>query len=284
MFENVTHPFYKFLDDSKLPESYRYFYYNDINEYQSKWPDNHHYGETKRMMDEYSKNPNRFIKYNWIDSENNLIFPTYSVNKYGFRTNIEYKDNVDLAIGCSYTFGLGNHEEHIWPSILSKEIKKQIINLGIPGGGMDSSYRILKSYLNDYKVNTVYFLIPSAFRYEFVYRNSNDKTTQHLRILPNASSWLEGEEKELYNSTWDSIYSLEDNMYSNFYKNLEAIRYLCIKNKVRLVEYLNPAMYNQDDVLVKNGWDFIENCSSFDNLHHGPELHEFITEQFLKII
>ena len=249
------------------------------------YPDDLHKKNEEKLISHFKKNPERFKKYNWVDDDGNLIYPKYKTNKFGYRTQIEYEDGISIALGCSYTFGLGVHEEQTWPYLLSKELNKPIINLGICGGSLDSSYRVLKSYLEEYKPDCVFISIPSALRFSLMYRRDSSKIGT-LLILPNHTHSTPGNEggmiKDYVDKLYEGIYGIDENMYLNFNKNLDAIRYLCSSNNIKLVELLCPAMYNQNNILEKNNITYDYNIS-FDDIHLGPEINEVTTSEFLKL-
>lgn len=82
------------------------------------------------------KNPQMLSKY--LDTNNPLV---YSFNSLGYRTKefSSFRENeFILVMGCSYTEGIGLHEEDIWHSYISKEFNLPIMNLGIGGCGPDT--------------------------------------------------------------------------------------------------------------------------------------------------
>jgi hypothetical protein len=282
-----SYEFFRFL--GRIPKSLKYHEFesemleNDISnddEY-----DYNHYSEKNRILDDIKSDPQRAKKYNWLNSDGELNWPKYRVNKYGYRTSLEYKNGTSIALGCSYTFGLGVHEEQTWPYLLSKKINKDIINLGICGGSMDSSYRALKSYTEKYTPEYVFFSIPSALRQHIQYRR-DDNRVGTLKIMPGSEEWEEDEQRKMLNSIMlKNFYSLDENIFVNFHKNLEAIRYLCNSKNIKLIECLNPVMYNPDEILEKwglNHWP--EKYSSFDPSHFGPEIYEIMIKDFLKLL
>ena len=242
---------------------------------------------TPTLYDKKNKDISRFIKYNWVDSDGNLNAPEYIVNKLGYRTSIEFNDDIPIAVGCSNTFGKGNHEIHTWPFLLSQKINKKIINLGIPGGSMDSSYRVIKWYLQEYNPKEIFFLIPSAFRAEYYIRLSNLKESglpknTHIQVGPNFHTFENNTEKKNFQKyIFDTTYSLDETVYLNFYKNIEAIKFLCHQNNVTLYEMYDVSMYNQDNIM-KN-FD-IDKHFSYDLNHFGPEYQELITSMFFDMI
>jgi hypothetical protein len=72
---------------------------------------------------------------NWVEA---VI--DYQVNSWGFRSGIEYDDVADhciVALGCSFTFGVGLHDYQTWPSLLGKLLGVRVLNLGMPGHSLD---------------------------------------------------------------------------------------------------------------------------------------------------
>lgn len=65
----------------------------------------------------------------------------YNYNSMGYRT-AEFDTFKDqgfvLVFGCSYTEGVGLHEEHIWHSHITKNHNIRVMNLGIGGTGSDA--------------------------------------------------------------------------------------------------------------------------------------------------
>ena len=57
---------------------------------------------------------------------------TYKINSHGFRCD-ELTANTDciVALGCSFTLGIGLPIEATWPALVSKELGIKVYNLGI---------------------------------------------------------------------------------------------------------------------------------------------------------
>lgn len=120
---------------------------------------------------------------NLIDKEND-----YEINELGFRGRL--KDNPEiLAVGCSYTFGVGVPEDGSWPSILSSEINKDVANLGIPGTTIKEILKLIVRYVSIYnKPKTIFALFPPFFRNSLIedvdfyssIRSINPKEQKHI--------------------------------------------------------------------------------------------------------
>jgi hypothetical protein len=270
-----------------LPLLFRYHQWNDlikedVDEISHKWSRFISKVNREHARKNLEKDRDRFIYYGWLNEDGSIKWPEYILNQYGMRTSLSYKNGTSIALGCSDTFGLGNHEKDVWVTKLSEEINKPIINLGVCGAGLDTCYRLLKSYLEDYTPEMVFLLIPSPSRYEILYR-SVEHGLKHINILPN-SDWLNGEDKQIW-ETFNKTLFIEENMYLNFHKNLDAIRYLCMSKNIPLYEELNPGMYDPDKILEQSPIHInIDSSPSLDFQHMGPEYQELILNIFLKKI
>jgi hypothetical protein len=88
----------------------------------------------------------------------------YTINELGFRGNLK-KDAKIIAVGCSYTFGVGVPESGTWPSILSSEINQDVLNLGVPGITIRQASELIVKYVSKYnKPKTIFALFPPFFR------------------------------------------------------------------------------------------------------------------------
>jgi len=106
----------------------------------------------------------------WNLPENKI---SYNINKYGFRsdefTEKECRESITF-IGCSNTFGIGIPKEHTWTSILAKELNLKEINLGIPGGSLDSAFRVYNEWQPIHKSRITCLLIPPENRLEITWQ------------------------------------------------------------------------------------------------------------------
>lgn len=101
-------------------------------------------------------NPN-----SWWDIEldtNNYL--DLQCNNFEFRINPHFDDmekitksqwkNMYVCLGCSFTYGVGIPSYMTWPSVLEKHTGIKTLNLGVPGGSIQTSYRILDSWLKHF--------------------------------------------------------------------------------------------------------------------------------------
>lgn len=110
----------------------------------------------------------------------------YKLNEYQFRSDefsTKYEGNVFL--GCSDTFGVGQRLEHTWPHILTqlKFPNDKIYNLGAPGSGSDTAFRLLSVLKDKIKIKNIFHWLPFRNRFEVYMGNDTlSKKINDIRI------------------------------------------------------------------------------------------------------
>ena len=122
-------------------------------------------------LESYNKNPK---KDDWVD-----VDITYKYNPQGFRCadlNDFLGKQVNIALGCSFTEGVGLPVECAWPSLVEQHSKYPVLNLGLGGGAPDTVARILTNISGLFDIQTVYILWPPSHRLEhYMLINENHK-------------------------------------------------------------------------------------------------------------
>ena len=102
MYDKDHH--FEFLKPDRIPESFKYTVYDtlieeDVQGYGKRTPklEDYHSHEKDRLLYLLENDRDRFQKYNWVDENNNLIFPTYDCDWFGMRTNLVPKDGISLS-------------------------------------------------------------------------------------------------------------------------------------------------------------------------------------------
>ena len=105
---------------------------------------------------------------------------TYRLNSYGFRSDeFSLKESGNVFLGCSDTFGVGHKLEHSWPYLLTK-LKfpnETIYNLGAPGSGSDTHFRLINSLKYKLKIKNIFHWLPIRTRFEIF----NDKKLNNIK-------------------------------------------------------------------------------------------------------
>jgi hypothetical protein len=92
---------------------------------------------------------------------------TYVYNSDGFRDQ-EFDDRpCGIAVGCSFTEGVGLPVEATWPKLLSDYTGTHVWNLGVGGASIDTVFRIVEYYVVALKPKFVCVLMPPPMRFEY---------------------------------------------------------------------------------------------------------------------
>ena len=111
-----------------------------------------------------------------FESEFGTPFPwtedcvSYNLDRYGFRGNnlpSSAVENSLMALGCSQTFGIGIKEEQTWPTLLGKHLDIPAYNLGAPGMGYETMFRLLHYWWPKIRSKNVFMLVNPGCRREF---------------------------------------------------------------------------------------------------------------------
>jgi hypothetical protein len=187
-------------------------------------------------------------KYGWIDPECIL----YRHNSHGFRCIKFDSRPAGLALGCSFTHGVGINEDQAWPAVLSNLLNIHIWNLGIGGAAYDTVFRLLDYYLLELKPKFVVIFEPPKSRFEIA-RNKND-----FEVLnPNCTQYN--------NITYKNWFANDENSFFNHRKNQLACKYICQQNNIPIFQW------DSEDSL------YSLKCSTNlarDLTHPGPQEHE----------
>ena len=92
----------------------------------------------------------------------------YQINNDGFRLPYELtKEEGNVYLGCSFTFGVGLHYDKTWAHLLHEKIGEgKYWNLGAGGAGFQTIFRILYNNYNRIKIKNVFLHLPFPLRYE----------------------------------------------------------------------------------------------------------------------
>ena len=202
-------------------------------------------------------------KYFQFFKENNWEQPeaiTYQYNSHGFRC-AEFNDTPSyLALGCSFTEGVGLAIEQSWPALLAQQLNQPVINLGVGASSLDTCFRLLDYYIDKLNILGVFVLEPPPDRFELFESGAPYGYCPQLHYTPH---------QELIYKQW--ILS-DNNSYYNIKKNKYAMQCICNNNNIKLVSLPFTAL------CIKV--DFISGYAR-DLMHPGPSSHIRVTDNFL---
>lgn len=112
----------------------------------------------------------------------------YKFNSLGYRTKEleEVKDDYMLALGCSYTEGIGLNEEDIYINKLAKHFNLDVFNLAHGGQGIDYCFYNTINYINKMqkKPKFVVYQWPFETRRSFLYSEQITEYNFGFDFLP----------------------------------------------------------------------------------------------------
>lgn len=188
---------------------------------------------------------------------------TYIINNQGFRidTDIEEKEdpNSIITLGCSITFGVGVEKNSTWPYIIENYTGRKVYNLGVPGGSMDTFYRLLKYWLPILKSKNILILGHPGARREF-YSYKDKWLLLGANCLVPFTSTAFGDDEDrliLLNGT---------EFWLNEQKNLDAMKYLASQHDSRL------------HYITQNGLKIDNEARDLE--HPGKNYHSNVAELF----
>jgi hypothetical protein len=182
---------------------------------------------------------------------------TYQYNSQGFRSPEFESGSAGLALGCSFTMGIGLPIEKTWPSVLSHMLGTQIWNLGVAGGSMDTVFRLLDFYIKALNPDFVTLLSPPPGRFEYIGLDSDYK----VALINNPAHW-----EKIYVPYIKTWMLSDQNTNLMFNKNLLAIQQICHQSKI-------PFYYRHLSQTVRDAF-------ARDLVHAGVEYQASIAQNF----
>lgn len=124
----------------------------------------------------------------------------YSINSHGFRGS-EFESGGVAVIGCSHTFGYGQLEADIWPTLVGRSLALPVCNFGWPGSGSDTHSRVALTWLHRVQPRVVVHLDVYPNRREFMWSEwqneiatgRDDAEWQSRLCLSETEQWLNTE-------------------------------------------------------------------------------------------
>lgn len=217
--------------------------------------------DTEERFDENWANPAKralLEKYGW--TKTNI---EYYSNRQGFRMNVDLNEidpeTHDFYLGCSLTFGIGVNAEDTWPYKMSKRLDRPGLNFGVPGGSIESQYRVLRCWAPILKPKRVYTLGTFFGRREFL-EDAIPTNINAYYLERNWKKFVEDPRHELY---WQSEIQI------SHVRAYDALRAVC--------RDYGSELYSLRDDKRKEIWKSIPGCTQGRDLAHpGPIWHSGI--------
>ena len=178
---------------------------------------------------------------------------SYSFNSHGFRDDEFNNEPAVLALGCSFTEGVGVSLNATWSRQLSDMMGMRVWNLGVGGSASDTAYRLAEYWLDHLDIKFVAMLVPNVERFEIW--NSG---MAHVVMHNNHQDFDIVGYKKIY---WAN----NKNGQINQNKNLHAIKHLCHERKIPFC-FQFPELCNKADL-------------GRDLAHWGPQTNKMLAEK-----
>ncbi len=195
----------------------------------------------------------------------------YELNNFGFRTPDDFnsKDEGNVFLGCSHTFGIGHHLENTWSYLLNQKIGGKFWNLSVPGTGITTHFRLFLGYYKELKIKNIFHFAPKYNRFEF-FMNATPTPYQ----VTNMDTW-----KRDFGRLYDDSLTTQEQMHFTYDTYYRAIK--CIADELKVGYYfISENMYdnmNRSKTLL--GGNVLD---ARDLAHFDIKIQQQICDRFYK--
>jgi hypothetical protein len=192
----------------------------------------------------------------------------YKINAHGFRS-VEFDHTPGfIALGCSFTCGIGLPLQQTWPDMIARATGLNAWNLGIGGCGLDTCFRLLYNYIDVLNPKFVMLLTPESTRFEL---HCKDTPIGIMHGFKAKAEMIAPALLEQIKQIW---YTDDQNSTVNYLKNLLAITQLCSDRQIPLITQKVKTLYQNK---LATQWP-----SARDLQHVGHAEQRACADQFLK--
>lgn len=185
---------------------------------------------------------------------------TYRLNSEGFRCEEFNNDPCVVALGCSYTAGIGLPVETTWPWLVGQALGLQVVNLAWGGYAADSCFRLAEHWLPRLNPAVVVMLAPPVDRVEVLTQKD------HMVYMPT-----------------NMPLTASDPFITEWMLNSENSRLNSVKNKLalqQLCDNLNTSCQIYDaSIYMADSRERLEYAR--DYMHAGPRGHRILAERII---
>jgi hypothetical protein len=193
---------------------------------------------------------------------------TYKINSEGFRCDEIVNDEpCMIALGCSFTVGIGLPVEVIWPTLVGKALGIKVYNLAWGGNSTDTCFRLARYWIPKLKPSVVAMLAPPRSRVEV---STISDTVPPVKIfMPMSQSTLFQKHDEFLKHWFGN----EQNHHDNQEKNMLAIESIAVRSLAKF------ASIKVDDEVScsRDQFDYAR-----DYMHTGPTAHKLLADTILR--
>jgi len=178
-------------------------------------------------------------KHGWLEKRFE-----YKFNQQGFRSEEFAICKSLLALGCSYTMGVGLPSESTWPDLVSRNLNLKYHNLGVGSCSNDTTFKLAHYYIPKLNPKLVVVVSPEVEHIELI-----DRTKKEIkRFFPRLIKEKPEDSDTLFYKRW-----LNDPINSelNREKNQLAVQKICENFKIKCI-ILNHTELKRDLDLARD--------------------------------
>ena len=191
---------------------------------------------------------------------------TYKLNSHGFRCDEFSGGPYVVALGCSYTVGLGLPIHDTWAYYVGEALNLKVANLGWGGYSADTCYRLAEYWVPELRPDYVCMLAPPKSRFELLLEDGHDLQVEVF--MPQSESQFYNI-NDKYIKHW---FLNEKNAEINQRKNTLAVRQLCLDLNI-------PCTVIDGNTYMSRSREEVGYAR--DYMHSGPIAHKLIADKFV---
>lgn len=169
-------------------------------------------------------------------------YPPEKMNKYGFRGDVPEKNKrIILALGDSFTEGIGASLDSTYPYLLSKliEIKDKnfsVFNAGTAGNDPFFDFKMLQKLYSKLSINQVIFMLNTSDIDDVNIRGGNERFLENGRLqYKTPPAWeIFYKHSFIFRIVMHNLFKINYNLYT--YEQTNKMNYESIKKITRLFE------------------------------------------------
>jgi hypothetical protein len=195
---------------------------------------------------------------------------TYRFNQYGYRADEFDSGPYMIALGCSYTVGIGLPDSATWARLTATELGLKCANLAWGGYSADTCYRLAEYWVPKLRPSYVCMLAPPRHRVELMLSFKDFNTTRiPFEVFMPSGLTATHVQDDHYLKHW---FLEEKNALINQQKNIRAIQQLCAELDIPCTVYLA----DEHMCLSREKIGYAR-----DYMHGGPKIHKLLAQQFV---
>jgi len=188
----------------------------------------------------------------------------YRINRQGFRCEeLDPAKPSLLALGCSYTVGIGLPEDDIWPTLVANDLDLACYNLAWGGTSADTCFMLARFWIPELRPKLVVMAAPPIHRFDLFLTKPNMKCQTYM------PGTQQNNDSDFFVKTW---FSDDQNAIVNNEKNKLAVQAICYNLGIPCLTYNAHEYFARSREEVEYARDY---------MHAGPRGHKMFAERIL---